>query len=305
MIYLVIVCYDSERWLERCLQTLFADIGGLNLHCLLVDNGQMDRDFVRQLQAQFPGLAYHRTGANLFYGGGNNIGIEKGLAAGAEYIALINPDTWFPEGWLQALMQCFENLPEYGILAPLQYDYEQPDELAGWTKGILRANSVDNLSQCLIDLPYVEGSCLFARASVIEAVGGFDPLFEMYYEEIDLCRRARFAGFKVGLCTKSKYHHHSSRKATGEALLRRNLRISLSQLIYTLTAPEYSWYQNLFQTTKWAIKRFLKTMPDSSFPSFQFLTSATGLLLSQYKQLKTKWSRDRHHLLLVKPVYEE
>ncbi len=303
MIYLVIVCYNSERWLERCLQTIYASIADLEVRCLLVDNGQMDDAYVRTLQVQFPHLAYQAAGRNLFYGGGNNLGIEKALLADARYIGLINPDTWFPDGWLQALLQCFENLPEYGILAPLQYDYQQPEKLADWTVSAFRANGVNDLSSCPIELPYVEGSCLFLKAEVVQTIGMFDSLFEMYYEEIDLCRRNRFAGFKVGVCTESVYYHYSSRKATGAAHRLRNLRISRSQLIYIITNPEYSWSRNLYHVTKWTIKRLLKTLPDNSFPSLQFISRAIGLLIGNYQQLKLKWSRDR--LLLVKAAYEE
>jgi GT2 family glycosyltransferase len=303
MIYLIIVCYHSEQWLEKCLQTIFTGNTDLKIKCLLIDNAQMEQTFVDGLLAKFPKVAHHKSRQNLFYGGGNNLGMQKALEVDAQYIGLINPDTWFAENWLPDLIRCFEHHSDFGILAPLQYDYEKPKELADWTKDILSAHNLNIRTAGPLELPYVEGSCLFLRAEVIRSVGIFNPLFEMYYEEIDLCRRAKIAGYRVGVCTDSRYYHYSSRNVTGKALRKRNLRISRSQFIFILTNPELDWRNNIRNGLRWTAIKLAKTLLDTNFPSLKFMTGIFSLLVNEHHQLKSKWSKDRDNLLTTTIAY--
>lgn len=51
-----------------------------------------------------------------------------------------------------------------------------------------------------VEVPWVSGPFLFVRSEAFRSLAGFDERFFLYYEEIDLCRRARAAGWRVCHC---------------------------------------------------------------------------------------------------------
>lgn len=294
MIFHIIVSYKSEKWLERCLSTLFIDEPS-NVGCILIDNANMEPEFVRNLQSQYPSVRYISTGSNLNYGGGNNLGIEIALNEGAEYISLINPDTWFEPNWLSPLIQAFEQNPDFGILAPFQLQYHD-NEPALWSVGnLLRGKSLPEvLNEPLIELPFTEGSCMVIRRSVFEKIGGFDPIYEMYYEEIDLCRRARRAGFRVGIIPSARYHHFgSSLDPDPVKQKKRNLQIDKSQWLSIITHPENTWMLNQANAFYWLLRRAHQWVMGQRPYFFDLLKFILQKYIYNYSGLYHKWKRDR------------
>ena len=67
---------------------------------------------------------------------------------------------------------------------------------------------------------WVSGSCLLARRSLLEALGGFDERFFLYEEDVDLCVRARQAGARVVFTPTARVIHRLGRsmeRSGGEA----------------------------------------------------------------------------------------
>ena len=102
---LIIVSYKAERWLARCLASIY--YGDFRGRCWLIDNDTLEASVLNDLRSAHPGLEYLHTGENLGFGTANNIGIERSLAAGADVVGLVNPDIWFEPGWYSALMEAF------------------------------------------------------------------------------------------------------------------------------------------------------------------------------------------------------
>ena len=86
--------------------------------------------------------------------------------------------------------------------------------------------------------------------SMIEKIGVFDPLFFMYKEEHDLCRRAHCHNFKVVVVTNSKiFHWHSLTQATASKEFN-NYHLLRSQLIYLLKDPHRNFLRNFVSYCK-------------------------------------------------------
>lgn len=56
----------------------------------------------------------------------------------------------------------------------------------------------------------VEGSAMYIKRAVLDSIGYFDPEYIAYREEVDLCFRARQAGFKIVSSPKAEYVHLTS-----------------------------------------------------------------------------------------------
>jgi GT2 family glycosyltransferase len=60
------------------------------------------------------------------------------------------------------------------------------------------------------DVDWTAGASLLLRASMLRQIGLFDETFFLYFEETDLCMRARRAGYRIGYVLESRVAHIGS-----------------------------------------------------------------------------------------------
>ena len=77
----------------------------------------------------------------------------------------------------------------------------------------------------------VTGACLLIRRAAYEQIGGFDEDFFMYSEELDYCRRARAAGWRVHYLPAARVIHFEG-KSSEQALPERHIRFQRSKIRY-------------------------------------------------------------------------
>jgi hypothetical protein len=65
---------------------------------------------------------------------------------------------------------------------------------------------------------------MIVRSSALKQSGPFDPIFGSYYEDVDLCRRIRSAGYSVGICAGAWVRHFSGSSTRTEEARRRRMR---------------------------------------------------------------------------------
>jgi len=70
---------------------------------------------------------------------------------------------------------------------------------------------------------YVQGAALYARSALLCQIGLFDEAYHTFYEEVDLCRRARLAGWRVALLTDLGIGHHGGGSTTRSSYRRRQM----------------------------------------------------------------------------------
>jgi GT2 family glycosyltransferase len=148
-----------------------------------------------------------RTGANLGYAKGNNIGIG---AQRARYYVLLNPDAIMEPGTLETLVAFMDSSAGVAICAPRlswpdgspqPYSYGcDPSPLYLLRRAMARRagaalHSWDGTAPRQAD--WVAGTCMVIRAEALAGVGLLDERIFMYFEDNDLCRRAREAGWLV------------------------------------------------------------------------------------------------------------
>jgi GT2 family glycosyltransferase len=234
----VVLTWNGRRWVDRCLRSL-AETAYPALTVLVVDNGSEDgtADLVA---SAFPHVLLDRRPRNLGVAAGNNVGIRRALAAGADYVGLLNQDTWVERGWLAPLVAAAESDPTIGVLSPLQLTYESDDPDPGFARVMAQAPG-DGVR----DVPTAPGAALLVRRRVFEEVGLLDPLYFAYFEEADFCRRARAHGFRTVITTAGRIHHWHSLAHPAEMPLRAQLLSVRNQFIFALKDPAEPLRANL------------------------------------------------------------
>jgi GT2 family glycosyltransferase len=124
---------------------------------------------------------------------------------------VLNADTRLAEGAVAALSGYLDEHPEAavvgprlvredGSLQPSALPFPRPVTLRPLVRHLplLREWYLPTWSHSSARaVPYVLGAALCLRRTAVEEVGGFDPAFFLFYEEVDLCRRLRRAGWQV------------------------------------------------------------------------------------------------------------
>lgn len=184
---------------------------------IVVDNGSTDGS-VEALQAEYgPALQIVVNPENLGFAAGCNQGAEAALRRGARWVFLLNNDTIVPEDFFAPFEQALTDGLPYKIYGPAVLYHAAPDRI--WHMGSFRLPGTLIYRNRYADQPYdprvpavlpvqsICGTAMWIHRSVIEQIGLFDPDLVAYWEEVEFCRRAEQAGFKIAVLTRARLLH--------------------------------------------------------------------------------------------------
>ena len=223
-ISVLIVSFNTRDRLRECLAALQTQTGEVRFETVVLDNASHDGS-ADMVQAEFPEAILVRSDVNLGFGNGNNLAMQH---AQGRYVVLLNSDALVPYPTLSLALAHMETEPTVGmgggrLLAPD----------GGWQPSARRFPSL--LDEFLVlsglaaryprsrffgrfdrtwadpsvttDVDWVPGAFAIIRRGLIDSIGFFDPRFFLYYEEVDLCRRIKAAGFAVRYWSDLKISH--------------------------------------------------------------------------------------------------
>jgi GT2 family glycosyltransferase len=303
LVYVIVLNYNGRRWIEACFAALL-NTRYNNFRAVLVDNGSGDGS-VELVRSEFPQAQIIMNDGNLGFSEGNNVGIRKALADGADYVVLLNPDTKVEPEWLNDLIAIGEREDKIGILGAVQLEYGSR-EFNNWTKNAVseyleELKDIETARDC-IPVEWVEGSCFAVKRKVFEEAGLLDPIYFAFYEEVDFCRRAACLGYQIALVPRSRVHHHRGGNWEADRSIKRerDYRCDRGQFIYASTDPRNSAFRNLrgyFVTLGTKLKDAVSDFnPTRLFDLAQMqieLVTMSGDIIS-------KWRRDRARLVSEK-----
>jgi GT2 family glycosyltransferase len=211
-----IVNWNTRDELRECLKSVLAQDGSVRLEVIVVDNASPD-DSVEMVQAEFADkVTLIVNQSNRGFGAAQNQSI--GHSPGP-YVFLINPDSrMLGADLLRRMVGYMDANPAIGILGPrilnpdgtLQFSARRfPPMFAGlfrhtllgrlfprnrFVRGYLMS---DNPHDSIMDVDWLSGSALMVRREMLDRIGTFDERFHMYCEDVDLCKRAHEAGWRV------------------------------------------------------------------------------------------------------------
>lgn len=213
MASVIVVNWNGRHFLADCLGALERQTMPRHRYeILLIDNASSDGsvDFAR---AHFPGVRVHALERNLGFTGANNLGF--GLARGRS-VVLLNNDTRVEPDWLAGLLAACDTDRRIGGATSRLLFRDRPGVVnstglilyrdgRGGDRDLGRVD--DGATQIPSEVFGGCGASLLLKRELLDEVGGFDPRLFMYYEDLDLCWRARLRGWRFVYAPASIVHH--------------------------------------------------------------------------------------------------
>jgi N-acetylglucosaminyl-diphospho-decaprenol L-rhamnosyltransferase len=241
---IVIVNYNVRDLLRECLASVYDSRGDVAFEVCVVDNGSQDGS-ADMVEAEFPQVHPIRT-QNRGYAAGNNLGLRvfgfgdaerEAVAAVPRYALLLNADTVLPPSALVDMLDFMEAHPQAGVAGPrlvradgsldraCRRSFPTPEvavyRLSGLSrlfphsKRFGRYNLTYLSPNVTTEVDSVVGAFMLIRGEVLRQVGLLDERYFMYAEDLDLCYRAKQAGWQVwynSAVTVLHYKGESSRQ---------------------------------------------------------------------------------------------
>jgi len=223
---IVIVTWNSSKTIRGCLDSIRKIEDG---EVFVVDNNSSD-DVVGKIE-KYPWVKLIKNKSNLGFGRANNLVLRK-IINEFKFIFLLNPDAQLTNGALGKMIEFMEENKDVGVLGPkllnfndsLQKEITPFPNLLNQILILLRLHRLPWFSKLVYpnydynkiqEVEHLMGSALLIRKEVFEKIGFFDENFFLWFEETDLEKRAKEAGFKIVYYPKAEVHHlrsFSSRK---------------------------------------------------------------------------------------------
>jgi hypothetical protein len=239
-ISVVIVNYNSGTALTSTLASLPAGLAGLEWDAVVVDNASADHSERAAQGDERTRLVRHPS--NVGFAAGVNLGTAATLAP---FVLVLNPDCRLEPGTGRVLLDELQRHPSCAVMGPailnpsgtLQESARgDPDMLTGafgrtsflsrvlpdsrLARRNLRSNALAGSASSSQPVDWVSGACMLVRRDALASVGGFDEGYFLYWEDADLCRRLRTAGWETRYMPGATAVHdvgQSSRNARGLA----------------------------------------------------------------------------------------
>lgn len=206
----VIVNYLAYDHLERCLESLLPFVAPGD-EVVVVDH-QAQPQSLDRLARRFPGGRFIAVPGNPGFAAGVNRGVRE---TATDYVLLLNPDcivtsdprplaAWLAAHSKAAVCGGIVRESDGTIQASARRFPGITTGFAGRTSWLTRLwpgnpftarNLVSDRLREPIQVDWVSGACMMVRRAAVESIGGMDERFFLYWEDADLCKRLRQAGW--------------------------------------------------------------------------------------------------------------
>lgn len=197
----ITVAFNSAAVIGACLERL----DGVD-RILMVDNASSDNSQAVALKAA-PRAQVIQAPRNLGYGNGANLGLSQ---VASEFALLINPDAMLEPGAVEALVAAADRYPDAALFAPSLLDADGRRELVhnvGLFDQHRRRADLQQPADGDVSAAFLSAPVLLGRMAVLRAVGFYDPMIFLYYEDDDLFERVRAAGHAAVQVADARARH--------------------------------------------------------------------------------------------------
>lgn len=220
-VYIIILNWNGYRDTIACVESCLLGTYP-NFRILIVDNASSDNS-AAILRHYFPAIELLHTGSNLGFAGGNNVGIRRALAEGADYVWLLNNDTIVAPEALTELVKTAESDSRIGM-AGSKILFHEPASAIWFAGGfrtpdganfLHRGSGEDDNGQyelpCRVD--FLTGCSMLVKAGLIAEIGQLREDYFLYWEDADWSRSAIEHGWELFYTPASRIWHKVSASA--------------------------------------------------------------------------------------------
>ncbi len=223
---IVIVNYNVKEFLSQCLDSIYQSKTDFGFEVIVVDNQSNDSGEAEILR-QFPKVRWINNSENLGFGKANNVGFQ---AAQGTYTLILNPDTVLRSDTLQKSLDYLKTHPEVGGLGIQGIDGSGrflPESKRALPTPLVALWKISGLSALFPtsktfakyhlghlskdenhEVDILVGCFMMVPTKLLLEVGGFDPRYFMYGEDIDLSYELQKTGRKNIYFAESKIIHY-------------------------------------------------------------------------------------------------
>jgi len=253
---IIIVNYNTGALTKALIESLLEQELPKKTEIIVVDNDSRDES-VPFLKSDFPEIKVIANKKNV----GLAAGVNQGIAAAmGKYLLILNPDMVALPGAVKTLVEFMDRNDRAGIaggklLYPngraqdSSYRFYKPMTIVyrrtflGKTKAgqreIARFLRKDLDKSQESDVDWLMGACLITRREMVEEIGGMDDRYFLYFEDVDWCRRAWAADWRVVYVPQAVFSHYHQRSSEQSSLL--SWLTNRAVRHHILSALKYFW----------------------------------------------------------------
>lgn len=299
LVSVIIVNWNSVKYLEKCLEILFAIEDKATFEVIVVDNASYDgsADLAKN---RFKQVKFFQLEKNLGFAGANNFGVKH---ASGRILIFLNPDTEPSTGFIDILSETIINNKNAGAVGCLLVNTDQSIQLSSvmpfpslltpifdieiiltklhWlsflgVKPLFQKTDIESVS---VDV--ISGACLAVRKDIFESVGRFNEEYFMYSEDVDLCFKIRKSGKTNIFTNRCKVLHHGgkSSKLQPANAFSRKMRLESKRKYFRLN-------HSLFHSYAYVLLTFL-----ISLIRLIIITLAVPLFLKKIQRIRVMYNK--------------
>jgi GT2 family glycosyltransferase len=220
---IIIVSWNTREYLRACLNSIRRGTGTINYEIIVVDNASSDGS-TEMVQGEFPEMTLIINQTNIGFARASNQGLSN---AAGRFVLLLNSDTLIIADALSRMCAHMEGHREVGALTvkllnedltvqhPCYLDFPS---LLSELLAIPPLNKVFKGYNCYgqyaragekeQEVAHATGACLLISREALNKVGCLDEDLVFSYEDADICRRIKMAGYKIIYFPEAEVIHY-------------------------------------------------------------------------------------------------
>jgi N-acetylglucosaminyl-diphospho-decaprenol L-rhamnosyltransferase len=262
---IIITRFRNPEMLRVCIDSIRKNLTLTDLE-IIVSDSETDEDTRLLMKENYPEIVFIPSKKNIGFEGTVRRGYRKSRG---EYILILNHDIIVKKDSIENMLAYVKDHPDVGLCGPKLLNFNESLQPScfrfytpltiiyrrtllgrlGFAKNYLdRFLMKDFDHKSIREVDWIMGSAMMTTRRAIEKVGLMDPLFSLYFEDVDWCRRFWENNLKVIYFPFSEMYHYHGRGSAGRSIIK------------TLFSNRLAWI-HISSAIKYFFKYFGKSLP--------------------------------------------